>query len=108
MAETIDLNGMSLKDLKKLRKDVDQAIASFEERQRQQALAELESKAKEMGFSLSELTGGKAKTKGRSVSAPKYRDPEDPDRTWTGRGRQPEWFKEALAKGKDPEEMLIR
>jgi DNA-binding protein H-NS len=28
--------------------------------------------------------------------APKYRSPEDPSITWSGRGRAPEWFKKAL------------
>lgn len=107
MNET-ELQNMSLKDLKKLRQKVDTLIASYEDRKKQEALVELEAKAKEMGFTLSELTSGKGKAKGRSLSAPKYRDPEDGDRTWTGRGRQPEWFKQALAAGRDPEEMLIR
>lgn len=104
----IDLQNMSLKDLKAHRREVDAAIANYEDRKKQEALVELEAKAKEMGFTLAELTTGKGKSKGRSIAAPKYRDPEDADRTWTGRGRQPEWFKQAIAAGRDPEEMLIR
>jgi len=99
----IDLSALSLEELKKLRKDVDAAIKSFEDRKKKAALAELEAKAAELGFTLSDLTGGK----GKKVSAPKYRHPENPDLTWTGRGRQPDWFKDLTGKGTNPDDLLI-
>lgn len=99
----IDLESLSLKELKQLQKDVAKAIASFEERRKKEALAALEAKAAEMGFSLSDLTTGK----GGKISAPKYRNPDDPTQTWTGRGRKPAWFIAALERGVSPEEMQI-
>ncbi len=99
----MDLNSMDLAELKKLRKDVDKAIVSFEARKRKEALAALEAKASEMGFSLSELTGKST----RSASAPKYRNPDDASQTWSGRGRQPVWFKNALESGQSAEDLLI-
>lgn len=53
----IDLEGRPLKELKKLERDVAAAIASYETRAKAQALAELDAKARELGFSLAELTG---------------------------------------------------
>ena len=103
----IDLNTMSLAELKKLGKSVEKAISTHEERQRKEALAAAEAKAREMGFTLSELIGKSAAANFGSVSAPKYRHPEDPDVTWTGRGRQPEWMKTALANGRTKDEFLI-
>lgn len=100
----IDLESMSKADLQKLHKKVAKAIEGFDERERQKALAELESKAKELGYSLAELTGAK---KIKTVNPPKYRNPENPDQTWTGRGRQPEWIKDAKAAGKDLATMEI-
>ena len=38
---------------------------------------------------------------------PKYRHPED-SRTWSGRGAQPTWFRERIAAGFSPYEMMIR
>lgn len=99
----INLDEMSLKDLKKLQKDVTKAITSFEDRRKKEALAALEAKAAEMGFSLSDLTAGK----GGKISAPKYRNPDDASQTWTGRGRKPTWFISALERGVSPEEMQI-
>lgn len=100
-----DLKDMSLNDLKKLQKDVDKAIKNFEERQRKEALAAADEAARKLGYSLSELTGAK-KTKSKAPA--KYAHPENPSLTWTGRGRQPVWYKEALKSGKKEEDLLIR
>ncbi|WP_299771189.1 H-NS histone family protein [uncultured Tateyamaria sp.] len=96
---------LSLEELKSIQKEATKAISSYEARKRKEALAAVEAKAAEMGFSLSELTGG-AKPKGPKAP-PKYCHPENPAKTWTGRGRQPNWVKEALAGGKALEDLLI-
>ena len=101
----IDLTSMSKSELQKLRKDVDKAIDSFDTRAKQEALAVLESKAKELGYSLSELTGATKKSK--SVNPPKYRNPSDSSQTWTGRGRQPQWIKDAIAAGENLDNYAI-
>ncbi len=105
-----DLAKLSLKELKQLQKDVAKAIANFEERKRREAIAELEAKAKEMGFaSLAELVGSKppARRK-RGPVAPKYQHPEDKSVQWSGRGRKPVWFRAALDAGVSEKDMLIR
>ena len=38
--------------------------------------------------------------KGKGSVAPKYRDPKNPDNTWTGRGRMPRWMVAATKGGK--------
>lgn len=102
----IDLSSMSLEDLKSLRTKVSRAIDSFEERRKKEALAAADAKAREFGFSISELMDpGK---KGAPTPRPaKYRHPENADLTWTGRGRQPQWFKDAIESGTDPDDLLI-
>ena len=84
-----DLNQMSLQELKRLQRDLERAIASFEQRQLAAARAELEARARELGFSLAELVsadGGTAKSK-RAAAQPRYRNPANPEETWSGRGR---------------------
>ena len=103
----IELEDMSLEDLKQLRTDVSKAIENYETRRRQEAYAAVEAKAREMGFSLGELAGSPKPGKGKAVNPPKYRHPENPAQTWTGRGRQPAWIKEALADGKSLDEFAI-
>ncbi len=94
----MDLNEMSLQELKRLHKDVEKAIASFEQRHLAAARAELETRARELGFSLAELTGmaGTATKPSRAAAAPKYRNPNNHEETWSGRGRQPRWLTVAL------------
>lgn len=44
---------------------------------------------------------------GRKV-APKYRNPDNPEQTWTGRGKAPLWFAAATEAGRSRDDMLIR
>ena len=38
---------------------------------------------------------------------PKFRNPEDPSETWSGRGKQPRWLSELLATGKVVDDFRI-
>ena len=101
----MNLDTMSLDELKTLRKQVDKAIAGYEDRKKKEALEQLEKAARDMGFSLAELTGGSSKP--RRTVAPKYANPTDSSQTWTGRGRKPRWVEEALASGKSLDDLAI-
>ena len=103
---SINLNTLSLKELKYLQSQVAKTIAGFEDRKKKEALAELEEKAREMGFSLAELTGA-AVTRKRAPATAKYANPADASETWSGRGRKPRWFDAALKSGTKPEDMAI-
>jgi DNA-binding protein H-NS len=105
----VNLNQLSLDELKQLQNDVAIAIYEYEERRKEEAKAAITAKANEFGFSLEEvLSSGKGKTKSkpRKVAA-KYVDPTDPNRTWTGRGRKPKWVEAYLAQGKSMEDLKI-
>jgi len=102
----IELHDMSLDDLKQLQKAVVHAIETFRDRQRDEARAALEAKAREMGFTLSEVVSPTKRKRG-NLSPPKYRNPENPEITWTGRGRRPRWIDSALKSGRKLEEFLI-
>jgi DNA-binding protein H-NS len=99
----INLEKMSLEDLKALQKEVEAAIKGFEKRKKKEALVAAQKAAQEHGFSLDEILSEKSGSKG----LPKYANPADPDQTWTGRGRQPTWVKDALAKGKSLEDLAL-
>lgn len=100
----IDLNSMSKDELLGLKKNIDKALDGFEKRQKEAALAAAKRAAEEHGFSLDEILGKKSAGK---TAIPKYRNPSDPSQTWTGRGRQPAWFKAATAAGTDPASLEI-
>ncbi|TCP60234.1 DNA-binding protein H-NS [Rhodovulum bhavnagarense] len=100
-----NLEKLSLDELKALRKDVDAAIESFQQRKKAEARAELEAKARELGFTLDEIVRMKAR---RVKAAAKYRNPENASETWSGRGRRPKWLEEALNAGADLADFLIK
>lgn len=110
----INLEKKSLAELKSLRKDVDKAIANYEKKRIADAKKEIEAIAKKHGLSVADvLGGGGAPARGRKKvtkakgpkNPPKYRNPDNGDQTWSGRGRQPAWFKSALEAGKTPDQM---
>ncbi len=102
-----NLNNLSLKELRELQSQVVKAISSFEDRKKKEAVAELEERARSLGFTWAELTGAPATVRKRSPAVAKYANPADSSDTWSGRGRKPRWFESALKAGKRPEDMAI-
>ncbi len=101
----MNLEEMSLDELKQLRKDVDKAIETYEARQLAEARQKLEAQAKELGFSLEAIVG--ASKTGNPKRVPKFRHPQNPTLTWTGRGRKPKWFIEAINAGMTEDDLRI-
>jgi DNA-binding protein H-NS len=101
----LDFDAMNLDELKRLKRDLDKAIANFDQRRKAEAKREVEAKAKEYGYSLAEL----ADTRGgiKTAVAPKYRNPNNPGQTWSGRGRQPVWYREAIEAGTEPDALAV-
>lgn len=58
------------------------------------------------GFTMEELFGVGGKKTRRKVK-PKYRNPADASMTWTGRGKRPRWFNDAITAGKKEKDLLI-
>lgn len=102
----LDLSKLTLDELKALKKDVDRAIGDFEKRKRTEAMKEIQAVAKKHGLSVDDIVGAKVKGK-KSKSPAKYRNPDDASQEWSGRGRQPAWYKDAMAAGKTPESLEI-
>ena len=100
------LESLDIEELKDLRKTVDRAIASYETRKRQEAISAVEQAAREHGFKLTDLLGngkagrGRKSDAGTTTGAAKYVNPENPEQTWSGRGRRPQWINEALEAGR--------
>lgn len=63
-------------------------------------------KASQLGMEPEEIlqyTGRRRKSSGK----PKYRNPANPEQTWTGHGKKPGWLKQAIANGADQEAFRI-
>jgi DNA-binding protein H-NS len=110
------LKGMGRKDLEKLKTDIEKALARVEIEEKKAARLAAEKAAKALGYSLDELSDvtlakkpRAAKTSdGRAKVAPKYRNPEDAEQTWTGRGRKPKWVEAYLAAGGTLDQIEIK
>lgn len=95
---------MSHADLLELRAEVDRLIAdrqSVEKTVLRQRLVEL---AKAQGFTLEDVLG---KSRKRGAVPIKYRDPKNPQNTWTGRGRTPRWLTAAMKGGRAKKEDFL-
>ena len=67
-----------------MQKDIAKAISTFEDRQKAEARTKVEALARDLGYSLAELVGTETKFTSAPVVA-KYRHPENPAITWSGR-----------------------
>lgn len=112
----IDLKSMSRKQLERHLKDVRKALATVEARELKEAKKAAEKAAAEYGFSLNQLTDGvslaqKPKKKAAKSTGPKskprFANPEDAKQTWTGKGRQPNWYRAEIEKGTPATSMQI-
>lgn len=105
----IDLSAMSMEELDKLASDISKAKADLEKRRIKDAREAMEKVAREFGVSVSEVLGKASASKKASAGAApaKYRNPADTSQTWSGRGRQPAWYKDAIAGGASPESLEI-
>ena len=109
----INFDKFDLSQLEKLKCELERAIIAAERREKKVALLAAEEAAKLHGYSLSELAGElggqgrQADKSSKSGLSAKYANPNNPLETWSGRGRRPRWFVDALEAGRKEEDLLI-
>lgn len=120
---SIDLSSLSAKELSALIRDAQKRRTIIAKRQPlAKARAQVIAAAKKAGYTIEELFGTAAaaskttrttRTAGKTARkvakvAPKYRNPANPEETWTGRGKQPRWLAAYTNNGRKVEEFLIQ
>src|SRR5258708_12163482 len=101
----MNLKSMSIDRLTDLRHRVEAALASKVIDQRRALESEL--------GKLNRLQGAKTLRKSgsgfgvRGPVPPKYRNPQNPEETWAGRGLRPKWLTAAIKGGKSAHDFLI-
>jgi DNA-binding protein H-NS len=83
----IDLNSMSVDELQALHHDT----ASILRRKMQAEKLKLKKRLEQIR--------GKSRHRPYPKAYPKFRNPESPDQTWSGPGKQPVWMRKLLARG---------
>ena len=106
MARKNSLDKMSYSELATLRTQIDGMMVEKQAAERTALRQKLSDMAREHGLSLDEVLG-KGRRKGKGSVAIKYRDPKNPDNTWTGRGRMPRWMVAATKGSKAKKEDFL-
>ena len=100
----VNIDRLSYIEMCELREELDVAIEVRHEEERQKIADQLQELAASHGYTVNEVFGIRNMRKPAKV---KYRNPENPKQTWTGRGRKPVWLVECLENGSSLEEFII-
>ena len=103
----IDLSEMNFDQLLKLKADLDARMEDFDGRHRDDTLRHLNEVARAHGFKSAEAVVNGRLDRRRSPVQKKFFNPSDVNTKWSGRGRKPRWFTEALEKGVTLEQMTL-
>lgn len=103
---SIDLTGLSSHQLDELIAKAAETKRNLQKQRINDVRKKLAQIAKDEGYTIEELFGKGAKGGKGSVAA-KYANPADPSQTWSGRGKRPNWFKDALAAGTSEESLRV-
>lgn len=84
-------------------------VAAAEEEAKQELRDKIEGLIEGTGFNLVDLYPrlGPTKTGARRRADVRFRDPANPENTWTGRGRTPTWLREHLDKGAKTQDFAV-
>ncbi|WP_114087597.1 H-NS family nucleoid-associated regulatory protein [Thalassospira profundimaris] len=96
---TIDISKLSYKELRELMEQTEEEVENRKEQAIKDLRAEFNQKLNDAGFSIRELypevfkatAASSAPAKSKQSTPPKYRNPVNPEETWTGRGRVIGW-----------------
>jgi DNA-binding protein H-NS len=106
----VKLDGLSPKELQALIVQAQSKMESARTEHIRSVKAKIDALLKAEGLQLSEVYAGRGGKRGKRAGAgiPKYRNPADPSQTWTGHGKKPIWFQQAVKKsGVTAESLLI-
>ncbi|MES1964019.1 H-NS histone family protein [Psychrobacter sp. AH5] len=103
--DTINLEALDVDQLRAITENAQQLIAQKQHQRLYDAYMQFEKIAEESNSSIDEiLKAGEKLEKKRSI---KYRNTENHEETWTGRGRKPTWLVEALSAGRHLNDFAI-
>lgn len=104
---TVDLSKLSIEELETLVRDAQAEIVARKEAERERVLQQVRELAASIGMSVEELLRLQKSGRGTGTVEAKYRHPENPELTWSGRGKRPQWVTDALASGKTLEDLAV-
>lgn len=105
----LDISQLSTEDINALLNNLQSEKEDRKETEKIELIEHIKQKAESLGIPLEEIAEEltKGRKRKRSKIEPKYRNPENHEETWTGRGRAPQWMQNLLNQGRQKEEFLI-
>jgi DNA-binding protein H-NS len=102
-----DLQNLSANELQEIIINAEKALKNIQVNKRKEVIAEIKRLAEsiDMTVELNEIDKKPAR-KGSKVAI-KYRDPNNAENTWTGRGVMPRWLRDLLNSGRDRSEFEV-
>lgn len=110
-----DLSGLSLSELKELGKKVSEQITVAERQEIDCAAEQIEAIARSLNITAQELIERSGLSTAKVKRGPKpgakgvalYQNKQDVSKTWTGKGRQPDWIVKHLEGGGTLDDLKI-
>lgn len=89
--------------------DFEQLINHVDKQKRRRARDILAEAQRQAARFVQDLDGKSVKVAGgsRAVKPARFANPKNPEQTWSGFGRQPDWYKEFVDAGGNKDELLI-
>src|ERR1700759_4135102 len=113
MSKKLDLAAMSVDEMWQLHEEIGKVLSvrlTSEKRELEKRLAQLRRGRENHQLGGEEDQPGQLQHRERRKYPrvfPKYRNPEEPSETWSGRGKQPRWLASALKTGHTIENFVI-
>jgi DNA-binding protein H-NS len=105
--DELNLEGFSLLQLEELSERVAKEIVSKREARSRELREEMVKLAEREGLTLEEVIRAGQKPRKKQPPKQKYRNPDKPSQTWSGRGKKPGWVEKALEQGKSLKDLQI-
>ena len=102
---------LSFEDCELLEKHLSKTKNKIQQQKASVVRKQIEELAASLGLSVAEIMSDTATKKIRPTKKPvepRYRDPSNPENTWTGRGKQPRWLAAKIAEGAKLQDFLIK
>jgi DNA-binding protein H-NS len=102
-----DYQNLSETELQAVIERAETALKNKQANKRKEVIAKIKELAASIDVSVEIQDLDKKAVKSVSNVPIKYRHPEDPEKTWTGRGMTPKWMQTLLEKGHDRAEFKV-
>lgn len=102
-----DLQSLSANELQEIIVNAEKALKNIQVNKRKEVIAEIKKLAESIDMAVDIYEIDKKSVRKGSKVAIKYRDPNNDENTWTGRGVMPRWLRDLLNSGRDRSEFEV-